>query len=108
MKRFSFIICHLSFCVALLTSCEPKLPTDYVEKDVLPKIYPDYVNVTIPVNIAPLTFQLDDEADEMVARYKAGDVEIVCADKMQPDPDEWRELISPLGDVRRRFAREEL
>jgi hypothetical protein len=94
--------------VALLTSCEPKLPTDYVEKDVLPNIYPDYVNVTIPVNIAPLTFQLDDEADEMVARYKAGDVEIVCADKMQPDPDEWRELISPLGDVRRRFAREEL
>ena len=92
MRLYS-ILGTICFSAALLTSCGTKLPTDYDEKNALPKIYPDYVGVTIPVNIAPLTFELDGEADGMAARYKAGDVEIVCADKMQPDADEWHELI---------------
>ena len=87
-----FFFFFLFFCVAFFTACGTKLPAEYDEKDEWPKIYPDYVNVTIPVNIAPLTFELDEEADGMVARYKFGDYEIVCADKMQPDIDEWREL----------------
>ena len=86
---YSFIVL---FFYSFLVSCGTKLPTEYDEKDALPKIYPDYVNVTIPVNIAPLTFELDEEADEMVARYKFGDIEIICADKMQPCIDDWREL----------------
>ena len=88
-----YIFCSLFFSVALLfTACGTKLPTEYDEKDEFPKIYPDYVNVTIPVNIAPLTFELDEKADGVIARYKAGDIEIVCADKMQPDIDDWHEL----------------
>ena len=83
-----------SFILVFLSACGAKLPTDYDEKDELPKIYPDYMSVTIPVNIAPLTFELDEEAEEMVARYKADDIEIICADKMQPDLDDWRELTS--------------
>ncbi|MBR4779160.1 MAG: hypothetical protein IK011_04645, partial [Bacteroidaceae bacterium] len=74
----------------LLVACTPSLPTEYDETDALPKIYPDYVGVTIPVNIAPLTFELDEEADGMVARFKAGDCEIVCAGKMQPRLRDWR------------------
>jgi len=89
---------HFHYCVFilafLLTACGPKLPTDYVEKDEWPSIYPDYINVTIPVNIAPLTFELDEETDEMVARYQAGDVEIICAGKMQPGLSDWRKLIA--------------
>ena len=90
--RLYFFLFSLFFNVALLTSCGTKLPTEYDEKDALPKIYPDYVNVTVPVNIAPLTFELDEEADGMVARYKAGDIEIICTDKMQPDINDWHEL----------------
>ena len=88
---YSFIFL---FFYSFLSSCGTKLPTEYDEKDEWPKIYPDYVNVTIPVNIAPLTFELDEEANEMVARYKVGDCEIICADKMQPDIDDWRELVA--------------
>ncbi len=89
-----FACCGGAFILlSLLTACGTQVPTEYDEKDELPCIYPDYVNVTIPVNMAPLTFRLDEEADGMVARYKAGDVEIVCADEMQPDADDWRELI---------------
>jgi len=58
----------------------------------LPKIYPDYTNVTIPVNMAPLTFKLDEEADGMIARYAVGDEEIICEGKAQPDIDDWRAL----------------
>jgi hypothetical protein len=78
---------------ALLMACSTKVPESFTESDTLPCIYPDYVNVTIPANIAPLTFQLDEEADAMVARYKVGDAEMVCADKMQPAIDDWRELV---------------
>lgn len=83
--------------VTLLAACGPQIPASFTEADMTPKIYPDYVDVTIPVNIAPLTFELDEEADEMVARYSAPDgngQEIVCADKMQPDIDDWRDLIT--------------
>ncbi|MBO4590856.1 MAG: PD40 domain-containing protein [Bacteroidaceae bacterium] len=78
----------------LLVSCSPSLPKDYDDSDVLPRIYPDYVGVTIPVNIAPLTFELDEKADAMVARYTSGDCEIVCAGKMQPKLAAWRKLVA--------------
>ena len=90
MKRYAMILC----AVWMLVGCGTRVPEVFTEKDVLPKIYPDYVGVTIPVNMAPLTFGLDEPADGMIARYAAGDVEIVCNGKMQPDMDEWRELIS--------------
>ena len=79
---------------AMFMACSTKVPTSFIESDALPRIYPDYVDVTIPVNIAPLTFELDDpDAEDMVARYAVGDAEIICADKMQPDMDDWHELV---------------
>ncbi len=70
----------------------PSVPEVYTDSKVLPDIYPDYTNVTVPINIAPLTFELDEKADEMIARYTAGDEELVFADKVQPALDDWRML----------------
>ena len=87
------------FFMLMLTACGPQVPTQYDEVDALPKIYPDYVDVTIPVNIAPPTFVLDEEADEMIARYSVGSglpaaaIDIICKDKMQPAIDDWRALV---------------
>jgi len=90
----------LSLFAFLFFACSPSVPETYSESGELPKIYPDYVDVTIPVNIAPLTFELDDdEADGMIARYKAGDVEMVCKDKMQPSMGQWHELTAQGGDI---------
>ncbi len=76
-----------------LMSCQKvALPAEYNQSSVYPAIYPDYVNVTIPVNIAPLTFEADQPADEMVASYTVGDLMVVCEGQMQPEMDEWREL----------------
>ena len=81
------------FLVLILASCgQPSVPTEYKQSNQLPKIYPDYVNVTVPVNIAPLTFMLDDPTADMIARYRAGDEEVVCEEKMQPSEDEWNRL----------------
>ena len=68
------------------------MPEVFTETGSLPKIYPDYTNVTIPVNMAPLTFQLDEQADDMIARYAVGDEEIVCEGKAQPGINDWRVL----------------
>jgi len=76
-----------------MTGCSgPSVPEVFTDSKALPKIYPDYTDVTIPINMAPLTFELDEAADEMIARYAVGDEEIVCAEKAQPDIDEWNSL----------------
>ncbi len=78
--------------ISLMSCQHVSIPTDYTQSSALPTIYPDYTNVTIPVNIAPLTFEADQPADEMVASYTVGDQVIVCGGQMQPEMDEWREL----------------
>ena len=55
----------------LLLSCRHSVPEQYDKSDVSPKIYPDYADVTIPVNIAPLSFELLLKVDEMVTRFSA-------------------------------------
>ena len=75
----------------LLVACGgPSVPTEYTQSKLQPAIYPDYKQVTVPVNIAPLSFEYDGQADEMVARYAIEDDEIVC--NGQPDIDEWHAL----------------
>ena len=79
--------------MALLMSCGSKIPSEYVESQELPHIYPDYTDVTIPVNIAPLTFESDTKSDGIVARLTAGEEEVVCGgSKVQPDADDWERL----------------
>ena len=88
---------HLFTIIAsalLLTACGPELPTKFAESQSLPMIYPDYTDVTIPVNLAPLTFQMDVPADEMAARFACGDQQLVCGgSKIQPDATDWQALV---------------
>ena len=44
----------------------PALPEAYSETDKQPVIYPDYTDVTVPYNIAPLNFMAE-KAEECVA-----------------------------------------
>ncbi len=45
--------------LALFASCRPT-PTDVVQVDALPEIFPDYIDVTIPPVIAPMNFAVND------------------------------------------------
>jgi hypothetical protein len=83
----------LTIIATMLAACGHKIPENYLESDLLPNIYPDYTNVTVPINMAPLTFQIDGKADEVVARLTVGDQEVICGgNKIQPDADDWRQL----------------
>ena len=88
MKKLLVII-----AAAALAACGNKIPKTFSESKELPPIYPDYTNVTVPINIAPLTFEADGKADGIVARLTAGEEELVCGGtKVQPDEDDWRRL----------------
>ena len=77
----------------MLVACGHKIPEHFWEKNELPNIYPDYTNVTVPINIAPLTFQIDGKADDVVARLSVGKEEVICGGlQIQPDSDDWRRL----------------
>ena len=61
--------------ILTLVSCTPS-PKDVSETDALPPVYPDYIGVTIPENIAPLNFLLRDSCDALYVTATAGDIEI--------------------------------
>ena len=90
MKQLLVIIA----ATAIFAACGNQIPTTYNESEDYPSIYPDYTNVTIPINIAPLTFQSDGKSDGIAARLTAGEEEIICnGTKVQPDADDWRRLV---------------
>ncbi len=86
-------ICML---VVLLASCsEPSVPEHYSQLTTSPRIYPDYADVTIPVNVAPLCMELLNKAQDAVVRYSCeGAAEMICQGlKVRPDVDEWHQLL---------------
>ncbi len=90
MKKLLVIIA----VVAAFAGCGDKIPGTFSESADLPRIYPDYTNVTIPVNMAPLTFLADGRSEAIVARLTSGEEEVVCGgSKIQPDADDWRRLV---------------
>ena len=78
-------------CLILVISCTDK-PIDPTLVDEQPSIYPDYIGVTIPANIAPLDFNFADEdidcMDVAVKGSKGGEIHAngVWADF---DIDDW-------------------
>ena len=94
MKRYiPYII--ISSVLVLMSACGPKVPENYATSNEHPRIYPDYIGVTVPVNMAPLTFEMDKKAEDMVARFTVGSEELLCGgEKIQPDRDDWQRLVA--------------
>ena len=84
----------LAVAVFVLTACGgASVPEKYTDSKKLPEIYPDYTEVTVPVNIAPLSMELMQQADNVVTRYSFNTEEIVCGGKRaMPDLDDWHQL----------------
>ncbi len=90
--------------LATITACQPSatVPDTYTDADSPAAIYPDYDSITVPPNIAPLTFIVKDSlADEFVAAFASTDngapVAFATAANasgiIQPDTTAWRELL---------------
>lgn len=80
----------------LLSACtsSPTLPSQFATVDSLPAIYPDYANVTIPCNIAPLTFMIEEGQEDIVASWMVGSKQWVIGSKegVCPTEDQWKEM----------------
>ena len=67
-----YYILFAAFCL-LFASCKPNVPSDAQETDV--EMFPDYQDVTVPVNISPLNFRIKSELEEGVAVFKSVSLE---------------------------------
>ena len=95
MKRLLYILTTLAM-TALLPSCTPT-PKDVVTRDVLPPIYPDYCDVTIPENIAPLNFLIREDCEAI--EVKAGELTLnASGNEAVFDIDDWKELMQQAAD----------
>ena len=83
----------------LLSSCvsHPDVPSSAKDAKCQPDIFPDYCDVTVPCNIAPLNFMLPkDKFDECVARFTTPDGKLQTYGdgvKVQIPEDEWHDML---------------
>ena len=90
----------LAVAILLLSSCasNPDVPSSSKEAKCLPAIYPDYCDVTIPCNIAPLNFMLPaDEYTACVARITTANGKQQTYGngvKVQIPEPEWHEMLN--------------
>jgi len=99
-KSLSIINYPLSILLLFLVACtsHPDVPSSSKSVNNLPGIFPDYCNVTVPCNIAPLNFMLSDEAfTECVAKITTPDGSSQTygdGRKVIIPEDEWKEMVS--------------
>ena len=88
--------------ILLLVSCSstPTIPTAYQQEDSVAAIYPDYRDIVIPPNIAPLNFIVHDpEADAFVAGFalKADEYDVLAGagsnGKIDIDTTAWHTML---------------
>jgi len=76
----------------------PDVPSSSKEMKSLPAIFPDYCNITIPYNIAPLNFMLPiDEYEACVARFTTPDGRQQTYGegvKVQIPEEEWHDMLN--------------
>ena len=93
LKGWFYTLCMSCF-ICLLSSCSTK-PTHPTLVNEYPKIYPDYIGVTIPVDIAPLNFNFineDIECMDVVVRGSKGGEIHANGEYVDFDIEEWKQL----------------
>lgn len=84
------------FILAIVVQgCESKVKS-VVRSEELPVIYPDYQNVTIPSNIAPLNFKIEGSANKVVVefRYKEEKFTVSGNGKIDISQKKWRKMLN--------------
>ena len=93
MKKILYIL----LSVLLVSSCTETV-TDAKQESAHPQIYPDYLGVTIPVNIAPLNFGLVDEnallIDAVINDRHGHSLHSQGEESVDFDLDDWHGLLN--------------
>ncbi len=96
MKAKYYLIHYLFYMASvllMLNSCST-IPENTIEIDKLPDIYPDYTNVTIPRNIAPLNFLVRGNVDDVALDINGKLVYSEHSNKVLFDIKDWHKLLS--------------
>lgn len=82
-------------CGVLLAGCTATVPQQYTEVNEPPVIHPNYSDITIPYNIAPLNVAYEMDGKEFVTELKAGERSLITKGK-QTDwkIKQWQEFLS--------------
>jgi len=79
----------------LLVGCSGKVPRDSVKSDTDPILFPDYKDVIVPVNIAPLNFCIQNNGKDYRTEYRSGtDVYVKRGDKPKLTVRKWHALLA--------------
>ena len=91
-------VLYTLLCLLLASACTTETVSDARQETVLPQIYPDYLGVTIPVNIAPLNFSMADDAvlliDAVITDRHGNNLHSQGEESVDFGLDDWRELLS--------------
>ena len=68
IRRYKFL---LIIIITAFYSCNSKPGGNVRELNELPVIDPDYTDVTVPANIAPLNFKINEKGSAYLARFTA-------------------------------------
>lgn len=99
MKKFfklaAFMLVALPQLIISSCSSTPSVPTSYQTEARLPQIFPDYTDVYIPCNIAPMNFAVQESADKVVARFTtpAGEFTYGEGNNIIIDEEEWHKIL---------------
>ena len=100
MKKILYILftIHCSLFTLLLLSACTETVSDAKQENALPQIYPDYLGVTIPVNIAPLNFNIADEKavciDAVITDRHGNSLHSQGEESVDFDMDDWHQLLA--------------
>ncbi len=93
MKKILYILLPL----LLFTACSMETVSDAKMEAAPPAIYPDYLGVTIPVNIAPLCFNMADEQalriDAVITDSHGNTLHAQGEESADFDIDDWHQLL---------------
>ncbi|MDA3929607.1 MAG: hypothetical protein PF541_11675 [Prolixibacteraceae bacterium] len=84
--------------VVSLSSCnKTDLPTEYATSETTPQIFPDYDGVTIPLNIAPLNFMIEEPGDNYIVQVSStkGNPILIesSSSSIQINQKKWKKLV---------------
>ena len=95
MKKILYIL-----MLTGLMACTSETVKDAKQEAALPQIYPDYIGVTIPVNIAPLNFCMADEEalciDAVITDSHGNSLHSQGKESADFDLDDWHTLLNSL------------
>lgn len=97
MKAKNIIIIAILVYTIIACTSHPDIPTNCKQSETMPSIFPDYTEVTVPSNIAPLNFEMTDEGEEVVAKFTAADGTMQTYGKENTvciDLDEWKDMLA--------------